>query len=250
MTPTTDTSNNDKSAIAPAHEPWLYKAAFTIRDTSIGATQMATNAASFITESVRGASFSLLKSSQALLKASGELSTAIAGETFERLLLGAAALNRGGEKLAQSSLDVLAGNPPSQQSLSERGLRLAIGVLPIIGSTQDYADARKRYNSALLLSDELAREQELHRSRRDCLITCAALSLEIITIGASGKVSTFAKMGKALFSSLHWTKLVREKTADSDIIPTINFDLLSARADRALEFEPVKAAMDYLLKAN
>jgi hypothetical protein len=195
----------------------------------------------------------LLEGSAWLYKGSGLIgnsSAAFAAESFEKLLNGAIDLTRAVGNGAEYGLDQLAGDPNKEHSLSIKGLRMAAGLLPIIGNTQGYAQARLKYRSAEKIEDLDLREKTLHEARRDCLIVSTALSLEIATLGVSGKLDLLFKAGSTMFSMLNFTKVAREETAKSSWLPQINIDLLTVQADRALGFGPIRDAMDILLRAD
>lgn len=188
-----------------------------------------------------------------LLHLSGDvaaLSVDVVGKGFESLLTKAGSAIRALGHSADESLDAIAGDPSKKQGLSERGVRIGIGLLPIIGNTQAYGQARVKYRNAEQIEDLEARERELHEARRNCLIASTALSLEVVTLGLSGKVDLVLKVIGAGISVLNTGKAVREETEKSEILPRIDLDFISKRADWALRRAVIRDAMDFLLRLD
>jgi hypothetical protein len=253
-------NNKNDSASEKARTSWL-KSAYCYGASIVGKMQEgvsgvfcnAYDRSIDVADMLVATSSQLLEGSAWLYKGSsliGNSSAALAAESFEKLLNGAIDLTRAVGNGAEYGLDQLAGDPNKEHSLSIKGLRMAAGLLPIIGNTQGYAQARLKYRSAEKIEDRELREKTLHQARRDCLIVSTALSLEIATLGVSGKLDLLFKAGSTMFSMLNFTKVAREETAKSTWLPQINIDLLTAQADRALGFGPIRDAMDILLQTD
>jgi hypothetical protein len=190
---------------------------------------------------------------QKVLNFTGDLavgSTEAVGEFFEAILTNAGKAPKALGHNADAALDQISGDPSKQQGLSEKGVRIGIGLLPVIGNTQAYGQARVRYRNALQQVDPVLREQEMHQARRNCLIASTALSLEVATLGLSGKIDLAIRVINTGLSVLNTGKAVREETEQSRFFPKIDLDFISGRADWALKSSTIRDAMDFLLRVD
>jgi hypothetical protein len=170
------------------------------------------------------------------------------GERFADVLTNAGKVVTHAGGTLSSTVDALAGDPNTPESIHVQGLRIATGLLPVVGNAKGIGDARVKYKRALALAEGEERTKLLHQARRDCLIASSLLSIEIATIGASGAVDKALKAGNLFASVLNAGKTVREMTESSGWLPKIDVDTLSPRVDIALSFSPLREAMDIILR--
>lgn len=178
----------------------------------------------------------------------GSATAEVIGGAFEKILQGLVSLPNQAGNITHDTLELIAGDPSKTQGLTVRGIRLGIGLLPIVGNIQGVAQARMKYKLSLALLSGADKEQKEHEARRDCLIACTAFALEVCTLGVSGKIGTGLKASEITLNALNLGKVAREEAKKISWLPTINLDFLSTHVDQALEFTPIRDAMDLILR--
>lgn len=187
--------------------------------------------------------------STTILQSTGAASELI-GQQFSDLLTNAGKVVTSAGGTLSSSVDALAGDPNTSEGIHMQGLRIATGLLPVVGNAKAIGDARQKYKQATTLPEGDARNKLIHEARRDCLIASSLLSIEVATIGTTGAVDKALKIGNLVASVLNAGKTVREVTESRRWLPKIDFDTLSPRVDAALTFPPLREAMDIILRFN
>ena len=179
-------------------------------------------------------------------------STAVAsdfvGQQFADVITNAGKVVTGAGGTLSTTVDALAGDPNTPQPIHMQGLRIALGLLPVVGNAKAIGDARQKYKQAMALSEGDERNKLMHEARRDCLIASALLSMEVATLGASGALDKALKGGNVIGSALNAGKTVREVSQSRWWLPKVDLDILSPRVDLALEFPPLREAMDIILR--
>lgn len=142
----------------------------------------------------------------------------------------------------------LTGEPGQEAAIHEKGVRLAIGLLPVVGGLQGIAEARNKFREAEVKTDQAEREALMAEARRDCLVQCASLSLDLATAGVAGlKKNVFDVCSKAL-SVLNGGRVASKASQTSDYLPSVDLDFLSRTVDLALGFPPLREAMEIILR--
>lgn len=172
----------------------------------------------------------------------------VIGQRFADLITNAGTVVTGAGGTLSSAVDTLAGDPSAPQSIHMQGLRIAVGLLPVVGNAKAIGDARQKYKQALALPEGEQRDLLMNGARRDCLIASSLLSIEVATVGASGAVDKALKGSTLLGSILNAGKTVREVSQSQSWLPKVNVDILSPQVDLALRFPPLREAMDIILR--
>jgi hypothetical protein len=188
---------------------------------------------------------------EALTKTIGQSSAVAAdviGQRFAEVITNAGKVVTGAGGKLSSAVDTLAGDPSAPQPIHKQGLRIAVGLLPVVGNAKAIGDARQKYKQALALPEGEQRDLLMNGARRDCLIASSLLSIEVATVGASGAVDKALKGSTLLGSILNAGKTAREMSQSQSWLPKVNVDILSPQVDLALRFPPLREAMDIILR--
>jgi hypothetical protein len=174
------------------------------------------------------------------------VSAQVAGEAVIALLTSTAqAVNKAPSVLAGTA-DVLAGDPSSGQITQAR--RIATSLLPIVGQVQAIGEAREKFRSLSTLESPEAKAKALLEARQECLMACFMLSLDVATLGFSGHIDKALKVTSLAVGALANAKYVTRVTS---MVPGVrmapNLDVLAPVLSKALEFEPLRDAMDLIL---
>jgi hypothetical protein len=175
-----------------------------------------------------------------------------AGWAFEKLLEAGAAAGKLGARAADSALDQISGDPSKPQRPAAKGARLALGLVPIVGSAQNLGQARFYYRSSLAATDPAEKERLLHQARRECLAACASGSLDVLTLGTARVAAESSKawlVGKNAVQLLLMRMRRRESSErKSGRFEAVGQRIFEAPLDLALKSETLREAMDNVLK--
>ena len=139
-------------------------------------------------------------------------------------------------RAADEALERLGYDPDKERSVPEIAMDMALGLFPFVDQTKEYADARKKFRKAQAEDDP----ELLQEARRDCLLLCSSLGLDVVTLGAASRAP---KVGRLIARAMRGVRMAQQvgKAAKFDI------DVVSPVADQALRQNVVSQAMDYLL---
>ncbi len=149
--------------------------------------------------------------------------------------------------LADDVLAILQTDPEKDASFARRTTGLVLSILPVIGSTKAYADARDTYQRGLEASDPKEREALFLESRRICVMALVGLDLDIATLGTAGSLARLVKITSRIYSALSLSQTVSRISHSTSHVPSFYTDLKTPVADTLLKIPLIKAAIDQSL---
>jgi len=148
-------------------------------------------------------------------------------------------INQGGA-VVNELLVKIARDPSDGVTSIEKAGRIVVLMIPFIGPTKRYADARALFKVGSELPDP-AKKQE---ARRECLVACAEAGLDIGTLGlVGGRIDTVATGVDRVLTALKLSRNVNALVGDD--LKTFD-DLL----DQVLESEAIRSGLDAALAVD
>ncbi len=148
---------------------------------------------------------------------------------------------------ADDALALLRTEPDKDASFARRTTDLVLSILPVIGSTKAYADARELYQEALKSDDPEEHEKLLLEARRTCVMALVGLDLDIATLGTAGALARVVKITARIYTALSLSQTVSRISQSTTHVPTLDADLKTPVADTLLKVPLIKAAIDQSL---
>lgn len=136
------------------------------------------------------------------------------------------------------ALNSIARDPDAKVSTADKVARLIVLMVPIVGPTKRFADARKLYATAAQSGDETRKQ----RARREALIAFAEASLDIGTLGLVGsRIDLIATGADKALSALRLSR-----TAGT--LVGANLKAFDGFLDTLLSYSDVQASVDAALQ--
>ena len=137
-------------------------------------------------------------------------------------------------------LNSIAKDPDVDLTTTERVGRIVVLMIPLVGPTKRFADARKQFESGEIEQDKL----KMQKARRECVVAMAEAGLDIGTLGLVGaKVDLIATGADKVLVLLKLSRNVDELT-DSDLKTFDHY------IDMLLADDDVRNGIDMALKAD
>lgn len=149
--------------------------------------------------------------------------------------------------LAEDVLAVLQTDPEKDASFARRTTDMVLSILPVIGSTKAYADARETYQRGLGASDPKQRDALVLDARRTCVMALVGLDLEIATLGTAGSLARLVKITARVYTALSISHMLSRISQSTTHVPSLDADLKTPVADTLLRVPLIKAAIDQSL---
>jgi len=148
-------------------------------------------------------------------------------------------INASGARIDELLL-MMARDPDAQVTAEARAGRMIILMIPFVGPTKRFADARALHDAARDAEDEA----KLQQARRECLLACAEAGLDIGTLGLVGSHADLVATGvNHVFTTL---KVTRNLNAllEGDLV------ILDRFLDGLLAHEAIQSGIDRALMTD
>lgn len=149
--------------------------------------------------------------------------------------------------VADDVLALLRTDPEKDASFARRTTDLVLSILPVIGSTKAYADARETYQRGLESTDPKEREALFLDARRTSVMALVGLDLDIATLGTAGALARIVKVTARVYTALSLSQTVSRISQSTDYVPSLDADMKTRVADTLLKVPLIKAAIDQSL---
>ena len=149
--------------------------------------------------------------------------------------------------LADDALALLRTDPAKDASFARKTTDLVLSILPVIGSTKAYAEARETYQRGLNSSDPEKREALLLDARRTCVMALVGLDLDIATLGTAGALARVVKFTARIYTALSLSQTVSRISQSTKHVPSLDADLKTPVADTLLKVPLIRAAIEQSL---
>lgn len=149
--------------------------------------------------------------------------------------------------LPDDVLALLRTDPEKDASFARRTTDLVLSILPVIGSTKAYADARETYQRGLEASDPKQREALFLDARRTCVMALVGLDLALATLGTAGSLARLVKITARIYTALSLSQTVSRISQSTTHVLSLDADLKTPVADTLLKVPLIKAAIDQSL---
>lgn len=133
------------------------------------------------------------------------------------------------------TLDRFASEPEECKSTARQISDLAVSLIPVISSSKEYADARKKYQRGREDSSDLL----VKEARKDCVLAMVGLGIDITSLGVGGRT---VRLTSRVLRALALTRPLGRLSKRSEL------DLFSRMAANALRIPYMSQLVDELLK--